>query len=57
MQAAARFNPLTYVVDAQRALFAGQIASATVAWGWVAALVTAAVGLTIGVRIMARSAD
>ena len=57
MQAAARFNPLTYVVDAQRALFAGQIASATVAWGWVAALVTATVGLTIGVRVMARSAD
>jgi len=28
-----------------------------VAWGWVAALVTAAVGLTVGVRVMARSAD
>lgn len=57
MQVAARFNPLTYVVDAERALFAGELASATVAWGWVAALVTAAIGLTIGVRVMARSAD
>ncbi|MDQ3988279.1 MAG: ABC transporter permease [Actinomycetota bacterium] len=57
MQAAARFNPLAYVVDAERALFAGELVSATVAWGWVAALVTAAVGLTIGIRAMERSAD
>ncbi|MDQ3601841.1 MAG: ABC transporter permease [Actinomycetota bacterium] len=57
MQVAARFNPLTYVVDAERALFAGELATATVAWGWVAALVTAAVGLTVGVRVMAHSAD
>ncbi|MGH3899398.1 MAG: ABC transporter permease [Pseudonocardiaceae bacterium] len=57
MQVAARFNPLTYVVDAERALFAGQLASSTVAWGWVAALVTAAVGLTVGIRAMVRSAD
>ncbi len=38
MQVAARFNPLAYVVDAERALFAGQLTSGTVAWGWVAAL-------------------
>lgn len=57
MQAAARFNPLAYVVDAERALFAGQLASPTVVWGWVAALVTAAVGLTVGIRAMVRSAD
>ncbi|MGH4001952.1 MAG: ABC transporter permease [Pseudonocardiaceae bacterium] len=57
MQVAARFNPLAYVVDAERALFAGQLASSTVAWGWVAALVTAAGGLTIGIRAMVRSAD
>ncbi len=57
MQAAARFNPLAYVVDAERALFAGQLASSTVALGWVAALVTAAVGLTVGIRAMVRSAD
>ncbi|MGH3755685.1 MAG: ABC transporter permease [Pseudonocardiaceae bacterium] len=56
MQVVARFNPLTYVVDAERALFAGQLASPTVAWGWVAALLTAAVGLAVGIRVMVRSA-
>lgn len=57
MQIAARINPLSYIVDAERALFAGEIASATVAWGWIAAAVTATVGLAIGVRAIARSAD
>jgi ABC-2 type transport system permease protein len=57
MQAAARLNPLAYLVDAERALFGGELASATVAWGWLAALATAVVGLTVGVRAMARSAD
>jgi ABC-2 type transport system permease protein len=57
MQAVARFNPLAYVVDAERALFNGEIGSSAVAWGWVAALVTAAVGLTVGIRAMLRSAD
>ncbi|MGH3941544.1 MAG: ABC transporter permease [Pseudonocardiaceae bacterium] len=57
MQIAARFNPLTYVVDAERALFAGQLASSTVALGWAAALITAAVGLTVGIRAMLRSAE
>lgn len=57
MQVAAKFNPLAYVVDAERALFAGEIVSATVAWGWIAALTTAAVGLSVGIRAMVRSAD
>ncbi|MGH3930703.1 MAG: ABC transporter permease [Pseudonocardiaceae bacterium] len=57
MQVAARFNPLTYVVDAERVLFAGQLASSTVALGWAAALITAAVGLTVGIRAMVRSAE
>lgn len=57
MQVAGRFNPLAYVVDAERALFGGELGSATVAWGWVAALATAAVGLTVGIRAMVRSAD
>lgn len=57
MRAAAQLNPLAYLVDAERALFAGRIGTATVLWGWVAALATAAVGLTVGVRAMARSAD
>jgi ABC-2 type transport system permease protein len=56
MRAAAAFNPLVYVVDAERALFAGQF-NADVGWGWLAALLTAAVGLTVGIRAMIRSAD
>jgi ABC-2 type transport system permease protein len=49
MQAASRLNPLTYVVDAERALFAGT-AGAVVLHGFAAALLTAAVGLWVGVR-------
>lgn len=56
MQAIAAVNPLAYVVDAERALFAGELASATVAWGWIAALVTAAGGLAVGIRAMIHSA-
>ncbi len=50
MQIASLVNPLTYVVDAERALFAGTFADPSVLWGFVAALVTAAVGLWVGVR-------
>jgi ABC-2 type transport system permease protein len=56
MQAAAHVNPLSYVVEAERALFAGQL-SASVGWGWLAAGVTAALGLAVGIRAMIRSAD
>jgi ABC-2 type transport system permease protein len=56
MQAIAKANPLTYVVDAERALFAGQFTS-SVGWGWLAAGLTAAIGLTVGIRAMVRSAD
>ncbi len=57
MQVASKFNPLTYLVDAERALFAGDIGSPAAALGWVAALITVAVGLTVGIRSMRRSAD
>jgi ABC-2 type transport system permease protein len=57
MQAAARVNPLSYVVDAERALLAGELASAAVLWGWVAALATAALGLAVGIRTIVRSTD
>lgn len=57
MQAAARVNPLSYVVDAERALLAGELASTTVLWGWVAALATAVVGLAVGIRTIVRSTD
>jgi ABC-2 type transport system permease protein len=56
MQTASKVNPLSYLVDAERTLFAGNITSATVAWGWIAALITATLGLTIGIRTMLRSA-
>ena len=56
MQVAAKFNPLTYLVNAERALFAGDVGSTAAAWGWVAALGTVAVGLVVGIRSMRRSA-
>jgi len=57
MQAASKANPLTYLVDAQRALFAGDLASSSVLWGWTAAVALTALGLAIGIRAMAHSAD
>ncbi|WP_369372391.1 ABC transporter permease [Promicromonospora sp. Populi] len=57
MRAVSTVNPLRYVVDSGRAAFAGDVLSATVAWGWVAAIATAALGLVVGVRAMIRSAD
>jgi ABC-2 type transport system permease protein len=56
MQALARANPLRYIVDAERALFAGEF-NAAVGWGVLAAVLTAAVGLTVGIRSMIRSSD
>jgi len=56
MQTAAKFNPLSYVVDAERTLFAGDLSAATVTQGWIAVLITAALGLTVGIRTMLRSA-
>ena len=57
MRALAKGNPLAYVLDAERALFAGDLTSSTVAWGFVAAAATAAAGLTVGIRVMLKSAD
>ena len=56
MRIAAKFNPLSYLVDAERTLFSGDVVSSAVLWGWVAAIVTAALGLTVGIRAMLRSA-
>ncbi len=55
MQTASKFNPLTYIVDAERALLAGDIGAAAVAWGWIAAVVTCAVGLVVGIRRVRRT--
>jgi ABC-2 type transport system permease protein len=57
MQALAKGNPLAYVLDAERSLFAGDLTSSTVGWGFVAAAATAAVGLAVGIRVMQNSAD
>ena len=55
MQVAAAFNPLSYVVSAERALFAGDLGSPSVLWGFIAAAAVAALGLFLGIRGMKRS--
>jgi ABC-2 type transport system permease protein len=55
LQTLANFNPLTYVVDAERALFTGELFSSAVASGVIAAVAVAAGGLFVGVRAMRRS--
>ncbi|MGW9567530.1 ABC transporter permease [Rhodococcus hoagii] len=50
MRALVAINPLGYVVDAERALFAGDLASGPVLSGVIAAATVAAVGLGVGVR-------
>ena len=55
LQAASRLNPLRYVVDAERALFGGVIADPAVLAGAVAAMIVAAVGLTVGTRGMKKA--
>jgi ABC-2 type transport system permease protein len=47
---ASRFNPLTYLVEAERALFVGELFSTTVLWGVLVALITCVVGLFVGAR-------
>ncbi|MFF0817296.1 ABC transporter permease [Rhodococcus sp. NPDC003318] len=55
MRAVSRVNPLTYIVDAERALFTGTMWDADVAWGIVAAAATCAVGLWVGIKAVQRS--
>jgi ABC-2 type transport system permease protein len=54
MQLLSLFNPLTYMVNAERELFAGGLGWDTL-WGVVAAVITAVVGLTVGVKVIKRS--
>jgi ABC-2 type transport system permease protein len=51
----ATFNPLTYVVNAERALFNGDIWASTTVTGALAAVAVGALGLLVGVRAMKRS--
>jgi ABC-2 type transport system permease protein len=55
MRVAAALNPVRYVVDAERALFAGDFGSPSVLWGFAAAVILAVVGLAVGIRAMKRS--
>ena len=55
MRAVAAVNPVNWVVQAERALFAGDLGDITVLWGWLAALAVAVVGLVVGVRAIRRS--
>lgn len=55
MQVAAGFNPVSYVVSAERALFAGDLGNIAVLWGFLAALVLAGIGLTVGIRMMRKA--
>ena len=55
MKVAALVNPLSYVVQAERDLFAGNLATPAVLGGFVAAVVTAIIGLLVGIRGMRRA--
>jgi ABC-2 type transport system permease protein len=55
LQTAADLNPLKYVVEAERALFAGSFPTDTVAYGFLASAIVAALGLFVGLRAMDRS--
>ncbi|HIZ35822.1 MAG TPA: ABC transporter permease [Candidatus Ruania gallistercoris] len=55
MQTAARFNPLTYIVDAERALLDGSFADPAVGWGVLAAALTCGLGLVVGIRKTAKT--
>ncbi len=56
MRFIARLNPLTYVVEAERALFAGDFSQPSVWIGAAFALGLAALGLVLGIRSMRRAA-
>jgi ABC-2 type transport system permease protein len=55
MRAISTVNPINWVVQAERALFAGNLGDITVLWGWVAAIALAVVGLAVGIRAMRKS--
>lgn len=55
LRALAAWNPLRYVVDAERALFTGDVWRSTTITGLLAAAIVGALGLLVGVRAMRRS--
>jgi ABC-2 type transport system permease protein len=54
LRAAGSVNPISYIVDAQRALFSGNLTDISVLYGSIAAVVIAAIGLLLGTRTMRR---
>ncbi len=56
LRALSRANPLTYIVDAMRSLFAGSFATGPLLQGLLAAVLVCALGLAVGLRSM-RAAD
>jgi ABC-2 type transport system permease protein len=54
MQGLSKVNPLTHVVDAERALFAGELTEASVLYGAVSAVAVLVLGLTVGIRAIRR---
>lgn len=52
MRAASAANPLRYLVDAERALFAGDVLDSAVLGGVIAAAATAVLGVWVGTRAM-----
>ena len=55
LEVVSSLNPMTYVVEAVRALFAGTYPMTTLAQGLAGALVVAALGLVVGIRAMRRA--
>ncbi|WP_415645105.1 ABC transporter permease [Stackebrandtia soli] len=57
MRAIAAFNPLTYIVEAERSLFAGDFVWSVLWPGIVSAAAVAAVGLVVGIAAIRREAS
>lgn len=55
LRSLSKLNPLTYVVDAERQLFNGEVFTPTVGFGLLASVTVAALGLFIGTRQMRRA--
>ncbi|WP_027940941.1 ABC transporter permease [Amycolatopsis taiwanensis] len=54
VQAIAKVNPIAYLVDAERVLFAGELADLSALYGLIAACAVAVLGLFLGTRAMRR---
>ncbi|ALG14706.1 multidrug ABC transporter permease [Kibdelosporangium phytohabitans] len=54
LRAVGAVNPVSHIVDAQRALFSGRFDDMSVLYGGVVAVVVALVGLVVGTRAMRR---